>query len=93
MLNNFNEIKTKNESMMKRVFEEKAGIKNATQKINIISVEIEENITEVENLKNLFKDKLFCDESALFSKCEEPCLFVLSFFDMGSFCQSSSDEL
>jgi methyl-accepting chemotaxis protein len=53
MLQEFNNIKTENESMLQKSLKEKATIKNATEKINVITHEIEENINEVETLKSL----------------------------------------
>ncbi|TDT72391.1 methyl-accepting chemotaxis protein [Hypnocyclicus thermotrophus] len=53
MLHEFNNIKSENESMLQKSLEEKSTIKSATEKINVITHEIEDNINEVETLKSL----------------------------------------
>jgi methyl-accepting chemotaxis protein len=53
MLVNFSGIKAENEDMLQQALKEKSTIKNATEKINAVSQEIEGNISEVESLKFL----------------------------------------
>lgn len=51
MINSFDIIKSDNEKMLKEALSEKETIKNATDKVNEISDEIESNIEDVESLK------------------------------------------
>lgn len=53
ILNKFGLIKNENENMLQESLKEKDTIKNTITKINDVSLEISENITEVENLKVL----------------------------------------
>lgn len=51
MISSFDIIKEDNEKMLKEALSEKDSIKNATNKVNEITEEIESNIEEIESLK------------------------------------------
>lgn len=53
MLENFKEIKKENEEMLERAEKEQGTIKEAVQKIVVVSKEIGNNTTEVESLKDM----------------------------------------